>query len=190
MFLLLFIISSSHSFFLNPIRVFKYSNHHFLGRLTPRYNILFTALEPLSNLRITYLLIHRMVAPDIDFLAGFDSFTKSIGNLGATAPLALGVFYYMQQDNKKFEAAQKAASDLLLKDIKTTSELLLKDIKTTSELLSKDIKTTSELLSKDIKANSAEIKATTDLLAKDIKSTSENIDKLSKFIMDFTKKSS
>ena len=49
MFLLLFIISSSHSFFLNPIRVFKYSNHHFLGRLTPRYNILFTALEPLSH---------------------------------------------------------------------------------------------------------------------------------------------
>ena len=130
-----------------------------------------------------------MVAPDIDFLAGFDSFTKSIGNLGATAPLALGVFFYMQQD-KKFEAAQKATSDLLLKDIKTTSELLLKDIKTTSELLSKDIKTTSELLSKDIKSNNAEMKATSDLLAKDIKSTSENIDKLSKIIMDFTKKSS
>ena len=120
-----------------------------------------------------------MVAPDIDFLAGFDSFTKSIGNLGATAPLALGVFFYMQQD-KKFEAAQKATSDLLLKDIKTTSELLLKDIKTTSELLSKDIKSN----------NNAEMKATSDLLAKDIKSTSENIDKLSKVIMDFTKKSS
>eukprot|EP01035_Chromulina_nebulosa_P002405 gene2405-3248_t len=125
MFLLLFIIALFHFFFLNPIRGFKYNNHLVPGILTP-----------------------RMTAPNIvDFLAGFDSFTKSIGNLGATAPLAVGVFWSMQEDNK-FVAALNASSKLFQQDIKATSDLRLKDIK----------------------ANSVEMKATRDLLLKDIKS--------------------
>ena len=197
MFPLLFIIASFHFFFLNPIRGFKYNNHHLLGRLTPRFIFVLLHWNHYSFYELPTLLIHRMMAaPDIDLLAGLDSVTKSIGNLGATAPLALAVFLYTQQD-KKFESAINASSMLLRKDITATNDLLSKDIKAlskditaTNDLLSKNIKATSDLLSKDIIANSVEIKATNDLLSKDIQSTNKNIDKLSQVIMDFTKKKS
>ena len=208
MFPLLFIIASFHFFFLNPIRGFKYNNHHLLGRLTPRFIFVLLHWNHYSFYELPTLLIHRMMAaPDIDLLAGLDSVTKSIGNLGATAPLALAVFLYTQQD-KKFESAINASSMLLRKDITATNDLLSKDITATNDLLSKDIKAlskditatndllsknikaTSDLLSKDIIANSVEIKATNDLLSKDIQSTNKNIDKLSQVIMDFTKKKS
>ena len=186
MFPLLFTIASFHFFFLNPIRGFKYNKHHLLRRLTPRFIFVLLYWNHYSFYALLpTLLIHRMAAPDIDLLAGIDSVTKSIGNLGATAPLALAVFLYTQQD-KKFESALNASSMLLRKDITATSDLLSKDIKANSV----EIKATNDLLSKDIRANSVEIKATSDLLSKDIQSTNENIDKLSQVIMDFTKKKS
>jgi polyhydroxyalkanoate synthesis regulator phasin len=116
-------------------------------------------------------------------LTDFGSITKSIGNLGSTVPLALGVFFSMQQD-KKLEASIKASSEILQKDIKLSfnaskavSDLLQKEIETSSDALRKDIKTTNDLLTKDI-----------DLLTKDISKVSENIDSLTKVVSDLKKK--